>query len=497
MESLREESAEEGVPSGGLERPGHSVNEIPNPAVMSCVMDADIDLLTGNNIQSAENDTNSFLPSPIRPSINPKKRNISVRNNNESVATGSSDGSFGHITKKLLIPEKNSYREIRADRQPHSADIGPENASNQSQFEDVIWDQHDLEWNNSILPPLYSASSPPPFIVLMESTIRGKNIGKLDPICVIDLISPIIEGGKQITRNGKNQIKIDCAKWQDANTLVGAKELILAGYVLFIPDSFLRKKGFTRWFPTNRSVRDIVRVCREGDLDNIASIRRIIDDRNTILEKIEFTFNSPIVPRNIVLGDFVIPITPSLQRPRRCFRCQRYCHVANQCRSTYPTCEFCSGRHLTDLCPNGHLQPKCKNCKGSHVASSSECPVFKFEFGILKYRYIHNCNREEAKLLFYAENPDLLNNIETRGETPLPLPVIRQGMTSTQPTRSSTPIDLQDKVNNPIPDPVLEISNALNQHQLSEKISAVNTLININQSRSNLINSINENLSTK
>ncbi|XP_051159291.1 uncharacterized protein LOC127280379 [Leptopilina boulardi] len=311
----------------------------------------------------------------------------------------------------------------------------------------------------------------------MESTHCGRNIGKMDPVSVIDFLSPYTRGKKTVTRSGKNQLKIECEDSRSANSL---------------------KKGFTNAFLSSRSIKDIIRICEDGDLTNILNIKRVIDQGNHILDRDEFTFNGPLVPRNIQLGGYLIQITLVIQRPRRCFRCQRFCHVANQCRSAYPSCKFCAGRHFTSVCPNGRLPPSCNNCKKNHMASSSDCPIFKLDFGFLKFRYTTNCNKDKAKMSFYAENPDLLNNIALCEEiSPPPSPHISGINPSTSlhnsgdvcqnssaPTVTETGTSTPRRYQSLPIDHVLEISRAYNKHRLAEEIQVVNSLIVLNQYKS-------------
>ncbi|XP_051168509.1 uncharacterized protein LOC127286194 [Leptopilina boulardi] len=444
------------------------------------------DLSTGGNPQLLPQQDTSTPQSSVNPS--------GKRLRNSPGSDSSSNGSFFHAPKKTTLVDNDSLLSLQLESviqiDKHNIDAVPK-----INEEATLWDKNDLEWYNESVPSLYTSNSPAPFVVLVESTIRGRNIGKLDPICVIDLLTPLIHGKKLITRNGQNQVKVVCDFWQSANDLAQSRDLVTAGYRAIIPDSFLRKKGFTTWFPWDRSVKDIVRVCSSKDLESIASIRRLVNEDNTIQDKIEFTFESPTVPRYIQLGEFMIQITPSIQHPRRCFRCQRFCHDMNQCRSTYPSCEFCAGRHLTRFCPNGHLPPKCKNCKGLHLASSSECPVYKFEFGILKHRYSTNCNRDEAKLLFFSENPDLTNRVTAREESfsnssnDLPANL---NIDVPKPTFSK---NFQiDEVTNTDQDQVIQISKDMSAYKIDEKLQAVNSLIDLNDSRSALIDSLQENL---
>lgn len=112
------------------------------------------------------------------------------------------------------------------------------------------------------------------------------------------------------------------------------------------------------------------------DRESIHSIRRCLNEDKNLSSRVEFVFDSVVIPRNITIEGFSIPITPVIPKPSRCFRCQRYCHVMAQCRSSRPYCEYCSEGHSTNFCPNMNRVRKCKNCKGKHIASSMECTIY-------------------------------------------------------------------------------------------------------------------------
>lgn len=64
------------------------------------------------------------------------------------------------------------------------------------------------------------------------------------------------------------------------------------------------------------------------------------------------------------------------KNPTQCRRCLMYGHGDNNC-SMKVRCNYCSGEHIDDgECPlkNDHVQHKCSNCEGNHVATSVLCP---------------------------------------------------------------------------------------------------------------------------
>jgi hypothetical protein len=58
-------------------------------------------------------------------------------------------------------------------------------------------------------------------------------------------------------------------------------------------------------------------------------------------------------------------------KKKRCFRCQRFGHLAWSCKET-PRCGHCAGPHLRDHCPPG-IRPRCLDCSGEHPTGDRQC----------------------------------------------------------------------------------------------------------------------------
>lgn len=58
-------------------------------------------------------------------------------------------------------------------------------------------------------------------------------------------------------------------------------------------------------------------------------------------------------------------------KKKRCFRCQRFGHLAWSCKET-PRCGHCAGQHLRENCPTG-VRPRCLDCSGEHPTSDRQC----------------------------------------------------------------------------------------------------------------------------
>ena len=76
----------------------------------------------------------------------------------------------------------------------------------------------DLLWTGPHDPAkdVFQESFPPPYIVLMESTRPGKNLGKYDRLALAECIDLVVRVPRTIFYNGINQVKIQCEDREDA-----------------------------------------------------------------------------------------------------------------------------------------------------------------------------------------------------------------------------------------------------------------------------------------
>jgi hypothetical protein len=60
-------------------------------------------------------------------------------------------------------------------------------------------------------------------------------------------------------------------------------------------------------------------------------------------------------------------------KKKRCFRCQRFGHLAWTCKET-PRCGHCAGQHERERCPPG-VRARCLDCTGEHPTGDRQCPT--------------------------------------------------------------------------------------------------------------------------
>ncbi|CAL9687399.1 unnamed protein product [Knipowitschia caucasica] len=82
------------------------------------------------------------------------------------------------------------------------------------------------------------------------------------------------------------------------------------------------------------------------------------------------TFKDESLPQKVSLGYLVYPVKPYVRPPLRCYKCQRFGHIAAVCRGSR-RCGKCAGDHDRSECTSSEV--KCCNCGGNHMAAFRGC----------------------------------------------------------------------------------------------------------------------------
>lgn len=64
-------------------------------------------------------------------------------------------------------------------------------------------------------------------------------------------------------------------------------------------------------------------------------------------------------------------------KPVQCYMCLQYNHIAKYCKTKQQKCPRCGEDHRVEQCKVGDDKVKCCNCKGNHLATSSECSSYQ------------------------------------------------------------------------------------------------------------------------
>lgn len=139
----------------------------------------------------------------------------------------------------------------------------------------------------------------------MEGTIPGRNVGRYDSIATGKLLAKFIEVEWRIYISGRNQIKINCSRMEDANLLLLSDTLTELGYRTLIPDQILCKILFIHV----RSKYSVTEIIREILMVRPAS-RRFDKSNGAPLSIIDLQLITNFIPRYSFILDVCHYITP-------------------------------------------------------------------------------------------------------------------------------------------------------------------------------------------
>ena len=113
------------------------------------------------------------------------------------------------------------------------------------------------------------------------------------------------------------------------------------------------------------SEEEIWECLSEQGVTDAKRIRRKMDGTLKDTDAIILSFSSATVPDKIKVGFSVVSVRPFVPDPIRCFKCQLFGHVTDQCKNKQ-RCAKCSGEHDSRTCGANPL--RCPNCTMAHGA---------------------------------------------------------------------------------------------------------------------------------
>jgi hypothetical protein len=130
---------------------------------------------------------------------------------------------------------------------------------------------------------------------------------------------------------------------------------------------------------------------------NVSEVRRLKINRNgstTDSLSIMITFDEEKLPSKVYIGYMCYDVRLYIPPPLRCFKCQRFGHVAAVCKGKQ-RCGKCSGDHEYGKCEEG-AKLKCCNCGGEHSSAYRGCEVSKRQAEVQRVKVVQGISYAEA-----------------------------------------------------------------------------------------------------
>ena len=233
--------------------------------------------------------------------------------------------------------------------------------------------------------------------LVIESADEGE-LAKLSPFAVSKGINGLAGEPKTLKRLRSGAYLVEVTRKAHADNLLKAKLLAMVPIKVSPHRSLNSKKGVL-WCRELDTV-SLTEIKEELASQQVTEVKRISVTRAGKKENTHtyiLTFGTSDLPTKIKVGYLSVPIKPYIPNPLRCFRCQRFGHHRDQCKSP-EVCGKCGNTdHSKEHC---EVDPACVNCKGKHEASSKNCPSWKKEKEISRIKTERNLPYPQARKVY-------------------------------------------------------------------------------------------------
>ena len=242
-------------------------------------------------------------------------------------------------------------------------------------------------------------NDPWPKFIVLESKDDKRPLNKVSPFLISKAIEGMVGTTQQIRKLRSGALLVETKRKQQSVTLMMSKHLANIPIEASAHRTLNTCKGVIRDKQQDMKYMTEEEITKELSDQGVKEVSRFMlrkDGKQIATNTYFVSFAAPRPPRDVTIGYYKIKVEPYIPNPLRCFKCQQYGHGQGTCKKDI-TCWRCGavGHDGMDCKNPAH----CCNCQGDHVASSKECPIWKYEKQIQIIKYEKNIGYYEAKQL--------------------------------------------------------------------------------------------------
>lgn len=236
------------------------------------------------------------------------------------------------------------------------------------------------------------------FFTIQSTT--GENLSEIDTITANKQIMEALSGQpKRITEVKEGHLLIEVNNEQQSRAIARITSLSNVPVKVEPHNQLNKTKGTIRY--NNKPNHTDELILKELRPYGATEIYQIKTKRNGVLQNTPIyivSFERNTLPPAVSIGWTRCDVRLYVPRPRRCFKCHRFGHGANNCRAEQQLCYNC-GKEQHGTCTE---RPYCINCTGQHAATSKQCPIYQLEQETIAYQTQNKTSYSEAKKICKA-----------------------------------------------------------------------------------------------
>lgn len=162
-------------------------------------------------------------------------------------------------------------------------------------------------------------------------------------------------------------------------------------------------RGVITGIPVDEDLDKLKRSIQGGDVTRLKRLTRMVNGERVDSLSVLIEFEGNNLPDKIKIGYLSFMVRPYVPPPLRCFKCQRFGHVAAVCRGKQ-RCLKCGGDHKIEDCAVTSKE-KCCNCGGDHRVTYPGCETRKRAVAVQQIKTTQNISYAEAVKKLQSETP--------------------------------------------------------------------------------------------
>jgi len=155
-------------------------------------------------------------------------------------------------------------------------------------------------------------------------------------------------------------------------------------------------EGVISGVSTDITDEDLLSALSPHKVKSVYRFTKTKDGVKTPTYSVKLSFSTSNLPSTIPLGYRLHNVSKYVPPPLRCYKCQRFGHVADEWRSS-ERCTRCGIKYDVDNCEIEKAHFKCANCGGNHSAAYGGCPKMKEQAHINSVMVNEGVTRLQAK----------------------------------------------------------------------------------------------------
>ena len=153
-------------------------------------------------------------------------------------------------------------------------------------------------------------------------------------------------------------------------------------------------RGVITGIPVDEDLERLKRNIFGGNVSRVKRLQKTINGERVDSMSVLLEFQDLVLPEKVKIGCMSFPVRLYTPPPLRCYKCQRYGHIAAACKGKQ-RCLKCGGEHRVEEC-KAEGQDKCCNCGGQHRVTFGGCEVRKRAVEIEQVKAVNNISYAEA-----------------------------------------------------------------------------------------------------